>query len=89
MEWTPLSSLGVDDTANLAHCDAVGRGVHSIAYAGPRDLDSNPPLRRLDVTVGEVAVNDANRIPSLQPDDLLLGPIDGYRLIVGILVTVW
>ena len=32
MEWTPLSSPGVYDTANLAHRDAVGRGGHSIAY---------------------------------------------------------
>ena len=28
----PLPSLGVNNTANLAHRDAVGRGVHPIGY---------------------------------------------------------
>ena len=44
--WTPLSSLDVYDTANLAHCDAVGRGAHSIAYGAPDIADSAGPALR-------------------------------------------
>lgn len=31
MEWTPLFSIDVYDTANIAHNDAAGRRIHFIA----------------------------------------------------------
>ena len=46
----PLSSLGVDDTANMAHCDAAGRGrpLHRLttvmAGSGRMDVAAEAPL---------------------------------------------
>ena len=75
--WTPLFSLGVFDTANMAHRDAAGRGVHSIRLLAPDFMSSgveeapvggataprSAPLCR--IARGVNGANDGDRPPAL------------------------
>ena len=49
-----LSSLGTDSTANLAHRDAVGRGVHPIAYVPDTGLPPSNETRETCLWVVEL-----------------------------------